>query len=361
MPALGDPARLALNLAALGRHILPLSPATKRPLANCPACRDQPAHPVQDCPCLPAGAWCHGVRAATTSPARITAWWRRAPAAVPGIAAGPSGLVLVDIDAHGDQLPADLATGLLPGINLAAEPIPAAEWNDPGRYRDGRDTLRLLARIRGGPRPWPPGPEHQPIAVPTPGGGIHLWYQAPADGLRQALADPAGRHGLVWQVDIKAGWSYGIAPGAITPAGTYRICRGDPASPGRMPGWLAREITRACTPRPPQPVSSPQPAPQPGGPAPAAYLTTVIRRGAAQLATLTDGRQRALSKLAYHAGGLLYWSGLTRDHITAQLVDAGTASGLPPATAARIVHRAITNGISQPVRPPTSSRTGRTA
>ena len=43
MPTTSDPAELALELAALGWHILPLSPASKRPLGNCPACRDQPA------------------------------------------------------------------------------------------------------------------------------------------------------------------------------------------------------------------------------------------------------------------------------------------------------------------------------
>ena len=37
MPASSDPARLALDLAALGWHILPLSPVSKRPLGNCPA------------------------------------------------------------------------------------------------------------------------------------------------------------------------------------------------------------------------------------------------------------------------------------------------------------------------------------
>jgi hypothetical protein len=206
MPLISDPARLALELAALGWHILPLSPASKRPLGNCTACRNQHGNPACQagaCPCLDAGGWCHGVRAATTDPDRITAWWRREPQAVPGAAAGPSGLVLVDIDAHGGQLPPALATGLLPGIDLGAEPIPHSAWENPARFRDGRDSLTLLARLRGGPRPWPSGPEHQPVIAATPSGGTHLWYQAPADGLRQALADPQGRYGLAWQVDIK--------------------------------------------------------------------------------------------------------------------------------------------------------------
>jgi hypothetical protein len=270
---------------------------------------------------------------------------------VPGIAAGPSRLVLIDIDTHHDDLPPDLATGLLPGINLAAEPIPRSAWDDPARFRDGRDTLALLARLRGGPRPWPGDAGHQPVTVTTPSGGVHLWYQAPAGNLRQVLSDPAGRHGLAWQADIKAGWSYGIAPGATTSKGTYRLRGGDLANPGRMPEWLARETTRAATPRP-RPAAVSRPLPAPGGPGPAAYLTAVLDHGTARLAALTDGRQRALSALAYHAGGLLAWSGLDPGHVTRRLTDAGVASGLGPGLAARIVRRALTNGTTRPLTPP---------
>jgi hypothetical protein len=285
---------------------------------------------------------------------------------VPGAAAGPSGLVLADIDAHHDDLPPDLATGLLPGINLAAEPIPREMWADPGRFRDGRDSLRLLAAVRGGPQPWPAGESHRPVTVATPSGdGRHLWYQAPAPGLRQALADPQGRHGLAWQVDIKAGWSYGLAPGATTTTGTYRILAGDPARPGHTPTWLAREIIRVAGP----PATSPhQPAPGPDlprlpGRAAAAYLTTVINRGTAELAALKDGRKRAIGKLAYQAGGLLAWSGLSQADMTARLTDAGTASGLRPADAHRIVTRSLTNGLTRPITPPpaTVSRFGQAA
>ena len=354
MPTIGDPTRLALELAALGWHILPLSAASKRPLGNCPACRAQPGAPghlADGCPCLTADGWCHGVRAASTDPARITAWWQREPAAVPGVAAGPSGLVLVDIDAHSVALPARLATGLLPGIDLAAEPIPASEWADPVRFRDGRDTLTLLARLRGGTRPWPAGPEHQPVTATTPSGGVHLWYQAPANGLRQALSDPKGRYGLAWQVDLKAGWSYGVAPGAITTTGTYRLRGGDPARPGRMPTWLACEVIRVTAATPPRPAAAPPPR-QPDGSGPAAYLAAVISRDAAQLAAMTDGRQRALSALAYHVGGLLAWSGQPREQITSQLIDAGIAAGLGTGLATRIVRRALANGEARPLTPP---------
>ena len=162
LAAANPPARpaglaLALSLAAPGWHILPLSPATKGPLGNCPACRDTSAgpHRIEDCPCIPAGRWCHGVRAATTGPDRLTAWWRDESAAVPGVAAGPSGLVLIDIDAHRDELPPDLTTGLLPGIDLAADPTPRELRDDPGRFRDASACSPPSAAA---PSPGPPSP-----------------------------------------------------------------------------------------------------------------------------------------------------------------------------------------------------------
>ncbi|WP_141658792.1 bifunctional DNA primase/polymerase [Carbonactinospora thermoautotrophica] len=346
--------RLALELAGHGWHVFPLSSTSKRPLANCPACRDG-AHRIEDCPCLPAGKWCHGVRAATTDPARIAAWWEREPDAVPGVAAGPSGLVLLDVDTHGADPPADPARGLLPGIDLASEPVPEALWRDRGRFRDGRDALRLLAQVRGGTRPWPTDPAHRPVVVATPSGGRHLWYRAPAPNLRQALGE------LAWQVDIKAGWNYGIAPGAVTASGRYQVLSGNVAAPGHMPAWLAREVTRVATPRPTRPAPVPLPSPGPRGRGPAAYLTTVIDRGAADLATMTDGRKRALSALAYQAGGLLAWSGLPEAEVTRRLIAAGTASGLPHRLAHRIVRRALARGIAEPLPAPGTRGTRRIA
>jgi hypothetical protein len=117
-----------------------------------------------------------------------------------------------------------------------------------------------------------------------------------------------------------------------------------------MPAWLAQEVIRTTTTAPRRPATPPPP--RGGGPGPAAYLATVIGRGAAQLAAMTDGRKRALSALAYHVGGLLHWSGADREKVTSQLIDAGTVAGLGPGISARVVNRAITNGIAWPVTPP---------
>ncbi|GAA1526404.1 bifunctional DNA primase/polymerase [Actinomadura kijaniata] len=341
---------LALTLAAPGWHVFPLSPRDKRPLANCLHCRDNPTCSRDNytaCPCLPDGQWCHGVRAATTDPDRIRTWWRRQPYAVPAVAAGPSGLVLIDLDAHTDQLPADPATELLPGIHLTNDQIPVGIQ----AIRTGRDVLLLLARLRGGSRPWPTDSDHQPVTVTTPSGGRHLWYRTPrvenGRRLRQALG------ALGWQVDVKAGWSYGIAPGATAANGPYKVIAGAPTRVGRMPDWLADEVWRVATDRPFSPPAPAPVAPPASGGRPAAYLTTVIDNGATELAALADGRQRALSALAYKSGGLLAWSGLNRGDVEDRLVHAGLASGLPERLARRIVHRALNNGLARPLAGPT--------
>jgi hypothetical protein len=126
-----------------------------------------------------------------------------------------------------------------------------------------------------------------------------------------------------------------------------------------MPEWLAREVTRVATHRKHQPAPPTQLRPRldaRDGRGPAAYLTTVINRGAAKLTTLADGRKRALAALAYQTGGLLEWSGLPHDQTTEQLITAGTTAGLPYNTAARIVHRSLTRGLNEPLPEPRSAR-----
>ncbi|MBO3744902.1 bifunctional DNA primase/polymerase [Streptosporangiaceae bacterium NEAU-GS5] len=343
------PLSLAKQFAARGWHVLPLSPTSKRPLANCSQCQITGAtHRIETCPCLPRGRWCHGVRTATTDAERLTAWWQRQPDAVPGIAAGPSGLVLIDLDAHDEELPQHPATELVPGHDLSSTGI---NWSS---VITGMHTLVVLAQLHGGPEPWPADPAHQPLVVATPSGGRHLWYQAPANGLRQAIGE------LGWQIDIKAGWNYGIAPGATTGAGTYRVLSGTHAAPGQMPDWLAREVVRVASTRPRHHPHATRPADRSRTTA-ANYLTTVISRGATRLTGLTDGRQRALAALAYQAGGLLTWSGLPESHVVSWLITAGEASGLPTRVATRIVRRALANGMRQPLQGPARSLRGSAA
>ncbi|WP_194411413.1 bifunctional DNA primase/polymerase [Microbacterium cremeum] len=68
----------ALAAADLGWHVIPCS-ADKRPLTK------------------------HGLKDATTDPAQIRAWWKKHPAALAAVVAGPSGLAIADFDVKGDK------------------------------------------------------------------------------------------------------------------------------------------------------------------------------------------------------------------------------------------------------------------
>lgn len=348
---------LALHLAALGWHILPLSFWDKTPLRNCDRCRDDNGrvlHAPDGCPCIPAGRWCHGVRAATTDHDAITAWWRDAPhAIVPGVAAGPSRLVLIDIDTHGEPLPDDHATALLPGIDLRTELIAEAAWSDRDAFRDGRDSLNLLARLRGHGNAWPVGERHQPVVAGTPSGGVHLWYRAPEDvQLHQALS--GNRRALAWKVDVKAGWSYGLAPGAATTAGTYRHRAGNLADPGAMTDWLTTEVVRVAGPEVHEPATA-RLSPSPVGASRATrYLEAVLNRGMAELGKLREGqgREKTLMHLAYQIGGLIDQADIPEHTILAELITAGTAVGLTHRIATRTATRSLANGRRRPLNIP---------
>jgi hypothetical protein len=93
----------ALALADAGRHVFLLG-RSKRPIANCPACRT--AGPNHNCGCLT----CHGFYAATRDPDRIAAMLAAHPSGLLAVRTGaPSGVVVVDIDPrHGGRVDPDL-------------------------------------------------------------------------------------------------------------------------------------------------------------------------------------------------------------------------------------------------------------
>jgi hypothetical protein len=130
---------------------------SKRPVANCPSCRDG-GHDRAGCPCLT----CHGFYAAMLDPGRLAAMLRAVPRGLLAIRTGTaSGLLVVDIDPrNGGQLDRDLMT-------------PTA-------------------------------------AVATGGGGWHLYYRHPGGATPPALP---GRDG----VDLKGDGGYVTAPPSVHP------------------------------------------------------------------------------------------------------------------------------------------------
>jgi hypothetical protein len=91
---------------------------------------------------------------ATTDSARIQRAWTSAPFNI-GLACGPSGLVVVDLDTPKDDA------------------APPEEWAQPG-IRDGADVLAALAERHG------TAAMLRTFAVRTASGGEHLYFRAPA-------------------------------------------------------------------------------------------------------------------------------------------------------------------------------------
>ncbi|MFF0219140.1 bifunctional DNA primase/polymerase [Streptomyces vinaceus] len=224
-----SPRAVARWCAAQGWPVHPLSRGTKTPARNCPACRDG-AHAPAGCPCRRAGRWCHGFHAATTDPARIDAWWSEDRFGV-GVSCGPAGLVVVDIDAHGGELPSRLR--LLPGIPIAADV-------DLTGLASGFHTLAVLAALHGERSP---ALDEGTLRVSTPSGGLHVWYRAEPPAGWLSSAGSGRSRALAWQVDVRAYGGYIVAPGTVTRAGAYTAvgrCR----TPAPLPAWLAAELTR---------------------------------------------------------------------------------------------------------------------
>ena len=208
----------ALAAAARGWHVFPLRAGTKLPAL----------HGYDRCPRTGACAQRHvgWEQRATTDPARIHAAWSAGVFNV-GIACGPSGLVVIDLDAAkpGDEVP--------------------DRWLAEPGVHDGQDVLAVLAEQAGQPVP------ADTYTVATPSGGLHLYYQAPAGTVLRNTEGERGR-GLGWKIDTRAHGGQVVAPGSTIAGRAYRVLAD--SEPAPLPAWLAERLIP--TPLPPAPVAA---------------------------------------------------------------------------------------------------------
>ncbi|MEU3902085.1 bifunctional DNA primase/polymerase [Streptomyces sp. NPDC045251] len=295
--------------AGRGWPVHPLAPGRKTPAGNCAACR-RPGHTHRGCACPAEGRWCHGFRAATLDFARIDQWWGAHPGFGVGIACGPAGLVVVDVDAHARHLPD--RDRLLPGI-------PISDTVDLTGLASGFHTIGVLAALRGASSP---AEDERTLRVRTPSGGLHVWYRAPS-GLRwHSSVGSGGGRALAWQVDIRAHGGYIIAPGTVTEAGAYEPL-GGAREPAPLPDWLARELERTGH-LPPAHVPAPRPVPPRarqavlaarGGHSAAERALGALLAEVAACAAVPEGAgfTEKLNRAAYTAGGLVAAGLLTEE------------------------------------------------
>lgn len=270
----------ALDAAARGWRVFPLRAGTKRPALHrfdrCP--RTGPCHQAHQ-------GW---EQRATADPDRIRAAWTAGAFNI-GLATGPSGLVILDLDA---------AT---PGET------PPEPWNQPG-VTDGQDVLAVLAEQAGHPLPV------DTLTVATPSGGLHLYYRAPHDTrLRNTQGDRGA--GLGWKIDTRAQGGYVVAPGSRVDGRAYAITHD--TTPAELPGWLLDAL---------QPAPLPPPPERPAAVASSRrgrYLQAAIDAETAKVTQAPKGqRNAALYAAAVALGQLIAGGALSESDITDTLMRA---------------------------------------
>ncbi len=241
---------------------------------------------------------------ATTDRRQIYRWWAASAANI-GVAAGKSGLVVIDLDEGGGQDPPRRFAGAC----------------------SGREALAMLAAEVGAEMPT------NTYEVTTAGGGSHLYFRAPANPV---LGNTAGS--LAWKVDSRAHGGYCVAAGSVREQGVYRVARQGQVA--ELPDWLARALTPVPRPELAAPtLLSSQRA--------SAYVRAIVEREAYAVATATTGsRHTILLKAARTLGRLVGGAELGEDDAWAALLDAaGGHIGIDDCTATE-VRQTVQDGIA---------------
>ncbi|MFF7438696.1 bifunctional DNA primase/polymerase [Streptomyces sp. NPDC008122] len=280
----------AFQAAERGWHVFPLRPGTKRPAL----------HGESRCPrtgtCVDGHVkW---EDRATTDRERIVRAWEQGPFNI-GLATGPSGLVVVDLD-----VPKDGAAGPS-GAEVFAALCECAGQSLPVTFRAG-----------------------------TASGGEHLYFSAP-DGIR--LGNSAGLLGQL--VDTRAWGGYVVAPGSITPGGAYTVLDDAPVLP--LPGWLLETLTARQEPS------------RPRGGVPAFPAVSGSRAARAALERECGNVQAApakqanntLNRSAFLVGRFVAWGDLDRQVVEEAFQGAGESRGLTAAECRATIRSALDSSI----------------
>jgi hypothetical protein len=293
----------ALAAAARGWHVFPLRPAAKAPAL----------HGYDRCPHTGTCAGRHQgwEQRATTDPERIRRAWSGAEFNI-GVATGPSGLVVLDLDAAkpGEEQP--------------------EQWADQPGIVDGQDVLAVLAEQAGEVLP------ADTFTVATPSGGLHLYYQQPAAAGLRNTAGERGR-GLGWKIDTRAHGGYVLAPGSTVTGRAYQVLAD--REPAPLPAWLTERLTPGPPPAPPAPVAA-------GPGRRGAYLRAAIHGETAKV-TAAPGSQRnaALYAAAVALGQLVAGGALTEADASAALLSAASKHIALGAYSERQARQTIASGL----------------
>lgn len=277
----------ALTTAARGWPVFPLYPGSKRPALK---------------------GW---ETAASCDPDTITAWWARAPYNNIGIACGPAGLLVLDLDGPGQ---------------------PPPEWAARG-VQNGRDVLAVLAHRADAEDPT----GTHTVATPA---GEHRYFTTDPDKPGRCTV---GRLG--WHIDTRGPGGFVVAAGSTrTVAGQRRHYRTtDAAAPVAAPDWLIDLLTPPATQTTGAPAVPAVPVHRTG-----AYAAAALRAEAATVRGARTGTRNALLfRAAARLGELVAAGLLDEDLVTGTLQAAATGHHGTEEFTAQEAERAIGNGLAR--------------
>ncbi|WP_405549898.1 bifunctional DNA primase/polymerase [Streptomyces microflavus] len=279
----------ALSAAERDWYVFPLRPGDKRP-----ALHGESACPRTG-PCTTGHLkW---EQRATTDPDRIRAAWSTGAWNV-GLATGPSGLVVVDLDM----------------------PKPNSSTDTP----NGVTTFEALCERAGQAVP-------TTYRTRTASGGEHLYFTAPP-GIR--LGNTAGT--LAPLVDTRAWGGYVVAAGSTTPSGPYEVTDPTPIVP--LPDWLLSLLT------PTRPtLAGPLVAPVVSG---TRAARAALERECQQVVAAPERKgNNTLNRCAFKVGRFVAWGDLARHEVEAAFQGAGEARGLTAAECRATIRSALDSSI----------------
>ncbi|GGX82476.1 bifunctional DNA primase/polymerase [Streptomyces hiroshimensis] len=276
----------ALAAAVRGWYVHPLRPGAK----------GSALHGERSCPkageC--AGEHRKWEQRATTDPDRIRRAWAAGAFNV-GIATGPSGLLVVDLD------------------------VPKGK--DGSDAPCGATSFQALCERAG--QSWP-----GTYTVRTPSAGLHLYFHAPA-GARL----PSTTKTVAPNIDTRAWGGNIVAAGSATSQGTYETVNDGPVA--ELPGWLLHQL---------------DPRPQPPKPLAALRISARATRRAEvalerEVATVRAARKGERHKLllarTIAMGRFVVWGDIPRDVVEEAFGAAGESVGLPAAECSATIRDAL--------------------
>ncbi|MFF7730000.1 bifunctional DNA primase/polymerase [Streptomyces sp. NPDC008001] len=276
----------ALDAAARGWHVHPLRPGAK----------GSALHGERSCPktgeC--AGGHRKWEQRATTDPDRIRRAWSTRPFNV-GIATGPSGLLVVDLDVSKDKSSSDAPCGAT--------------------------SFTALCERAG--VPWP-----ATYTVRTPSAGLHLYFHVPA-GVRL----PSTTKTVAPNIDTRAWGGNIVAVGSTTAQGMYEVVNDGPTAV--LPGWLLHQL--GTRPEPPRQLA----ALRIPGRATRRAEAALDREVATVRAARKGQRHRLLLTRTIAMGRFVVWGDIPRAVVEEAFGSAGESVGLPAAECRATIRDAL--------------------